>query len=489
MCFTDIVNICARHKKWGNVMQQLLSGVNYTENRNYVKELLGVDRSFDVVEKELFFAGLSASYYFIDGFCKDEVMEKIMEYLYKLKADEVPADPDSFVKNCIPYGEASLVDTRETLIQNFMSGVPVLLIEGYDVMIATDFRTYPARSIEEPEKDRVLRGSRDGFVETIVFNTALIRRRIRSEDLVMEIHTVGKTSKTDVVVSYMSGRVDEKLLQKVHDRINAINVDALPMNQESFLECFYPHRWYNPFPRFKLTERPDVAAVSINEGNIIILVDNSPEAIIIPTSIFNITESAEDYYFPAVTGTYLRFSRFVIDVAALLLSPTFLLLILNPEYIPKGLEFISIKETVNVPVVFQFLLLEFAIDGMRMASLNTPNMLSTPLSVVAGIVLGDFTVSSGWFNAEIMLYMAFVAIANYSQVNFELGYALKFFRILMLILTAIFGVYGYAAGILVTVLCLIFNRTFDDKSYLYPLIPFNAKKLFRRIFRVNAGSN
>lgn len=469
-------------------MQQLLNSVDYTENRKYVKELLGVDRSFDVVEKELFFAGVSASYYFIDGFCKDEVMEKIMEYLYQLKADELPADPDSFIKNCIPYGEASVVDTKETLIQNFMSGVPVLLIEGYDVLIATDFRTYPARSVEEPEKDRVLRGSRDGFVETIVFNTALIRRRIRSEDLVMEIHTVGMTSKTDVVVSYMSGRVDEKLLKKVHDRIDAINVDALSMNQESFLECFYPHKWYNPFPRFKLTERPDVAAASINEGNIVILVDNSPEAIIIPTSIFDITESAEDYYFPVITGTYIRFTRFIIDIAALLLSPTFLLLILNPEYIPEALQFITIKEAVNVPVIFQFLLLEFAIDGMRMASLNTPNMLSTPLSVVAGIVLGDFTVSSGWFNSEIMLYMAFVAIANYSQVNFELGYALKFFRIMLLILTAVFGIYGYVAGIAVTVLCLVFNRTFDNKSYLYPLIPFNPKKLFRRIIRVNSSA-
>lgn len=464
---------------------KLFDQTEYDKNRNILNEWLGVDKSFDIVEKSILIGGVSASYYFIDGFCKDEIMEKIMEYFYKLKEAEVKVTAKEFIKNCIPYGETSLIDNKKELIQNFMSGVPVLLIDGYDVVIATDFRTYPARSVEEPEKDRVLRGSRDGFVETIVFNTALIRRRIRSEDLVMEIHTVGNVSKTDVVVSYIGKYVDEKLLKKVEERIAKIDIDALSMNQESFLECFYPHKWYNPFPRFKLTERPDVAAASIIEGNIVILVDNSPEAIIIPTSIFDITESAEEYYFPAITGTYLRFSRLLINIAALILSPTFLLLMQNPSYIPESLSFIMITDEINVPIIAQFLLLEFAIDGMRMAALNTPNMLSTPLSVIAGIVLGDFTVSSGWFNSEIMLYMAFVAIANYSQVNFELGYALKFFRLLLLLFTAVFDVYGYIGGLLITVICLVCNKTFDGKSYLYPLLPLNGKKLLRRMFRVN----
>ena len=257
------------------------------------------------------------------------------------------------------------------------------------------------------------------------------------------------------------------------------------MNQESFVECFYPHRWYNPYPKFKFSERPDTTAACILEGNIAILVDNSPSAIIVPSSIFDIVEDADDYYFPPITGTYLRLSRFIINIAALLLSPTFLLLINNPNYIPDWLSFILIEDTINIPIIVQLLLLEFAIDGMRLASLNTPNMLSTPLSVVAGIVLGDFTVSSGWFNSEVMLYMAFVAVANYTQVNFELGYALKFMRIITLIATQLFGISGYIAGIILAVVGLIFNKTFSGKSYLYPLIPFNAKYLLRRFFRVS----
>lgn len=466
-----------------NGVKGFLESKDYDSNERFINELLCIDKSFDVVEKKLEFGGRKASYYFIDGFCKDEIMEKIMEFLYGLKEDDVPEDGEQFVRLCVPYGEAAVVYDKDSFIRDFMAGVPMLLVDGYDVMIGTDFRTYPARGVEEPEKDRVLRGARDGFVETLVFNTALIRRRIRDINLVMDIHSVGKTSKTDVVVAYMKGRIDEKLLDKVIERINQIEVDALSMNLENFLESFYPHKWYNPFPRFKTTERPDVTAASINEGNIIIMVDNSPAAIIVPTTLFDIIESADDYYFPVITGTYLRFSRLIINIVALLLTPTFLLLINNPESIPSWLQFIRIKEVVNVPVLLQLLLLEFAIDGMRLAALNTPNMLSTPLSVIAGIVLGDFTVSSGWFNSEIMLYMAVVAIANYSQVNFELGYALKFFRIITLVFTAAFGVYGYAGGLILTCLCLAFNKTFAGKSYLYPLIPFDGKKLFERLFR------
>lgn len=460
-------------------------GNDYEENKKYIDRLLNVEKCFDVAGKNLIIGGKRACYYTINGFYRDEVLERIMEYLYDLDSKDVKKGPQEFIDAHMPYGETTLIDNENDLIQIFMSGVSVLYIEGFDKLIATDIRSYPARSVEEPDKDKVMRGSKDGFVETVVFNTALIRRRIRDPKLVMEMHSVGRSSRTDVVVSYVDGRVDKKILDEVHRRISAINIDSITMNMESFVECFYPHRWYNPFPKFKFSERPDTAAASILEGNIVILVDNAPSAIIVPTSVFDIVEDADDYYFPPITGTYLRLSRFVIDFAALLLSPTFLLLMMNPEWIPEGFEFIVIQDPINIPILYQMLLLEFAIDGMRLASLNTPNMLSTPLSIVAGIVLGDFTVSSGWFNSEIMLYMAFVAVANYTQVNFELGYALKFMRVITLISTAMFDVYGYIFGILLAIAAITFNKSFRGHSYLYPLIPFNARQLLRRFFRVS----
>ena len=454
-------------------------------NVNQLNQLLNIDKSFDLIYRVLEISERKMCFYFIDGLTRDEIMEKLLEVFGKIDPKSFPDSAYEFSKKCIPYGEVDIIKDKNAFLKSLLSGVPCLVIDGYDEILAIDFRTYPARSVSEPEKDKAMRGSKDGFVETLVFNCALIRRRIRDPRLITEIFTVGETSRTDVVLCYLDNRVDPKILKEISGRIKNIKIDSLTMNQESLAECLFQHKWINPFPKFKYTERPDAAAASILEGNIIVLVDNSPSAMILPTSVFDIIEDADDYYFPPITGTYLRFSRFVIDLAALFLTPTFLLLMQNQQWIPDWLSFIIIKDTINIPIIIQLLLLEFSIDGLRLASLNTPSMLSTPLSVVAGIVLGDFTVSSGWFNAEIMLYMAFVAVANYTQSNFELGYALKFMRLITLILTGIFNVYGFIIGIAITIFSIVGNKTISGHSYIYPLIPLNARQLFRRFFRIS----
>ena len=450
----------------------------------YLNGRLAVDVSFDLIYRVMEIGGKDACMYFIDGFCKDGTMQKMLQYFIGITKEDMPQDAHEMSKRCIPYVEVDLNNKWDDIIKNLLSGVLVLLVDGYSQAILIDARTYPARNVSEPDKDKVLRGSKDGFVETIVFNTALIRRRIRSTDLRMEMMSAGTNSQTDIAICYMDSRVEKNFLDRIKKRIESIKVDALTMNQESLAECLYERKWYNPFPKFKYTERPDTAAAQVLEGNIIILVDNSPSAMIIPTSIFDIVENADDYYFPPITGTYLRLSRFLISFLTYILTPTFLLLMNNRTYVPESFSFIILKEAENIPIIWQFLILELAIDGLRLAAVNTPNMLSTPLSVMAALVLGEFSVKSGWFNAEVMLYMAFVAIANYTQPNYELGYALKFMRIITLILTAIFGFWGYIGGIIIYILAIVFNKTVSNKSYLYPLIPLNPRKLLRLVFRL-----
>ncbi len=450
----------------------------------YLNGRLAVDVSFDLLYRVMEIGGKDSCMYFIDGFCKDETMQKMLQYFIGITKDNMPKDAHEMSKRCIPYVEVDLKDKWDDIIKDLLSGVFVLLVDGYSQAILIDARTYPARSVSEPDKDKVLRGSKDGFVETIVFNTALIRRRIRSTDLRMEMMNAGTNSQTDIAICYMDSRVEKNFLDRIKKRIESLKVDALTMNHESLAECLYERKWYNPFPKFKYTERPDTAAAQVLEGNIIILVDNSPSAMIIPTSIFDIVENADDYYFPPITGTYLRLARFIIAILTYILTPTFLLLMNNRAYVPEKFSFIILKEAENIPIIWQFLILELAIDGLRLAAVNTPNMLSTPLSVMAALVLGEFSVKSGWFNAEVMLYMAFVAIANYTQPNYELGYALKFMRVITLILTAIFGFWGYIGGILINILLIVFNKTVSNKSYIYPLIPFNPRKLLRLVFRL-----
>lgn len=436
------------------------------EIENTMGQILPIQESFDLVQRELMIGGKKSSFYFVDGFTKDETMLKIMDSLLKVTAEDMPETAEDFSISQIPYVEVEVLEDYDQVLKNVLSGVTCLFVDGYEKCLAIDCRTYPARSVEEPDKDKSLRGSRDGFVETIVFNTAMMRRRIRDPHLVMEMLEIGDSSRTDVAICYIEDRVDQALLENLRGRMKKIKVDALRMNQQSLAEELFKRKWFNPFPKFKFTERPDTATACLLEGKVVLLVDNSPSAMILPTSILDMIEEANDYYFPTLTNVYLKVARSFITIMTVFLTPLYLLFMQNPDWIPEMFTFVKVKDVVNVPLVFQLFILEIAIDGLRLAALNTPSMLSTPLSVIAGLVMGEFSVSSGWFNSEVMLAMAFVAVANYTQPNFELGYALKFMRMQLLLLTALFNGIGFFIGTLIIVFSIAFNKTLSGRSYL-----------------------
>lgn len=440
--------------------------VSFEENIRYMNEVLPVKESFDIIRRDMKIGGKASVFYYIDGFVKDEAMLKIMDSFLSVSEQDMSEDAESFIQEHVPYVEVDLAADFDQVLRNVLSGAAALFIDGYAESVIIDCRTYPARSVDEPEKDKSLRGSRDGFVETIVFNTALMRRRIRDPHLIMEMTEAGQSSRTDIAICYMSDRVDQELLDNLRRRIRELNLDDLRMNQQSLAEALFKRKWFNPFPKFKYTERPDTAAACLLEGKVVILVDNAPSAMILPTSILDMIEEANDYYFPTLTGIYLKVTRTLITVATVFFTPLYLLFMQNPQWLPEAFAFVEVRDTVNIPLIFQFLLLELSIDGLRLAAMNTPTMLSTPLSVIAGIVMGEFSVQSGWFNSEVMLYMAFVAVANYTQPNFELGYALKFMRLMLLVLTSVFGLYGFVAGCILVLCFLIFNKTLSGRNYL-----------------------
>ena len=453
------------------------------ENMALFEKSVRVDYNFDILKRKIIMGGKQAGFYFIDGFVQEDMVEKLMQIFYSLKPENLK-DIDTFLEEGMPYTEVEKSSVLTDVIKSFLSGMTVLYIDGFDECILIDCRTYPMRSVTEPWKDRVLRGARDGFVETIVHNAALLRRRVRDTRLSLEMFQVGECSKSDVAVCYLSDKADMKLVDDIKKRIKSIAVDALTMNLESLAECLFEHKWIDPFPKFKYSERPDTAAAAILDGNVVIMVDNSPAVMIIPTSVFDMIEEPDDYNFAPVIGTYLRWSRFVFTMVCMFLTPVWLLLLNNPQWIPDWLDFVTISDDITVPVIFQLLILEMSVDGLKMAAVNTPSLLSTPLSVVAGIVVGEYAVSSGWFNPESMLYMAVVTVGTYSQASFEMGYAMKFLRITELILTQIFGLYGFIIGIIIVICTIAFNKTISGKSYIYPLIPWNWEQLKRRVFRL-----
>ncbi len=456
-------------------------------NKNIEKldNMLYIGESFDVLKREFDITDKKAVMYYINGFCENETIQKVQEFLCKLRDEKLPDNVEEFANNKIPYIQVNLFDEKYDVLTNLLSGVVCLIVDGYNKAMLIDVRSYPARNVEEPEKYKVLRGSRDGFVETLLMNTALIRRRIRDPEYMCEVLRVGKSSRTDVAICYIKGRADKKLLNYIKKQIKTIEIDALPMNQESLSECLHKGHWFNPFPKFRYTERPDTVAAEILEGQICILVDNSPAAMLLPTTIFDVIEEADDYYFPPITGTYLRLARTVITIMSLFLTPLFLLYTNNIDMVPDWLSFTKIMDYQNVPIFWQLLILELAVDGLKLAAINTPNTLNTPLSLIAAIIIGEFAVNTGWFNQQTMLYMAVVAIANFTHENYELAYSIKFLRLLILILTQLFDLWGLVAGGILSALTIVLNRTIARTSYIYPLYPFDFKQFMHRFFRVS----
>lgn len=450
---------------------------DYTANVAFFDRRLGVGENFDVVKKVLAVGEGEVTLYYIDGLFKDAAMQKLLTYLLSVKS--MPQGAEAFLHAHMPYVECDVLQDGETLLISALSGMAVLLGSAFGKeALCLDVRTSPARSTAEPENDRVMRGARDGFVETIVFNTALIRRRIRDPALILHSVRVGRASGTDVVICYMKGRANPRLVRYIKAKIHGLDTDALTLGHQSLAETLIRTHWYNPFPKIRYTERPDAAAAQLLEGGVIVLIDNSPAAMILPTGIFDFLQESNDYYLPPLTGTYLRIVRHIVFWLTLFLTPLWFLETKNPSAVPDFLAFTVPNESSGLPLFWQLLLAEFIIDGLRMASMNTPDMLTNSLSAVGGLLLGDFAVSVGWLIPEVVLYMAFVAIANATQSSFELGYALKFMRILLLILTQLFNVWGFLAGLALTLTLIVTNKTVNGgRSYLYPLIPFSGKAL------------
>lgn len=458
---------------------------NYGENLHTVNTVLRTGENFDMIVKRILLGGKKATLFCVDGFVKDEMLEKLLEYLTKLSDKEMKNAPDaqSLVDKYITYIEADTAEKVDDFVTLVLTGAVGMLVEGYSRAIIIDSRTYPARDVQEPESDKVLRGSHEGFVETIIFNTALIRRKIRNPNLTMRSFQIGSGSKTDIVISYLEDKVDKKLLKKVVDRLSSIDVESLSMSHESLKECLVPGQPFNPFPKFRYTERPDAAAACIYDGNIILLTDGSPTAIILPTGIFDFVQDINDFYFSPFVGSFLRFVRSSVFLLTLFLVPVWYLYTVYHENLPGHFKFMLIEEPNTVPIIVQLLIVEFVIDTLRLASLNTPNALSNSFSVVGALVLGEFAVRSGWFVSEVVLFMAFVAIANFTQPSYELGYAIKISRTFILILCAFFKIWGLVIGAAVVFTVIATTKTISGYTYLYPLIPFNKNALISLIYR------
>ena len=461
---------------------------NFERDVYSVDEILRINESYDLKKREIKSGGTRAVIYYAEGFQDNRLMTDFISYLQNGKniGDGKTGAAQRFICGSPVPLDASVVTSSEDIVFNVLSGKSVVLSEGFvREAVTVDARKYPIRTTSEPENDRVMRGARDGFVETVLLNVTLIRRRIRDPRLTVSYHCIGKNTMTDIAVIYLDGKADPEYVNRILNKIQNIETDSLVLGHQSITETLIRKKWYNPFPKIRATERPDAASASILEGSIIILCDNSSEALILPTSVFDFLQVTDDYYFPPLTGSYLRVLRHVIFILTVYLIPVWYLLLRHYDILPGWLLFVIPSNPGSLPILLQIILAEFAIDGLKLASLNTPDMLSGSLSIVGGLLLGDFAVQVGWLSPDVILYMAFVAIANFTQTSFELGYAFKYLRMLTLILTVLFDIWGFIGAVLLTVILLVLNNTdASGRGYLYPVVPPGRHSFLRLMFRM-----
>lgn len=455
---------------------------NLAENERFFKENVGLNTSFDLGIRKVYILDFQVNMYFLNGLCDTNYIVEILKKITSINDNEV--DHSKFkeiLENRIVNQSVQKIKTLDEVVDQVLSGLIVFLIEGSDYGLVVDVRSYPGRQPAEPDTEKIVRGARDGFVENIIVNTGLIRRRIRDERLRYKMLKVGERSKTDICVAYIEDVADPGLVETIKKELETIKIDGLTMADKS-VEEFLVKQGYNPYPLVRYTERPDVAANHLLEGHVLIMVDTSPSVIITPTTFFHHVQHAEEYRQAPAVGTFLRWVRFLGIIASLFLLPLWFLFVLEPSLLPKEMAFIGPSEQKNIPIVVQIFLADFGLEFLRMAAIHTPTSLSTAMGLIAAALIGQIAIDVGMFVPEVILYVAVAGIGTFATPSYELGVANKIVRLLLLVAVAAFKLEGLIIGCTLFVLFLASIRSLNT-PYLWPFLPFNAKALWQIIIR------
>jgi len=447
-----------------------------------LNEELGVKKSFDMICRELNYGGRNFALYFIDGFAKDDIMNRIMEHLSRLPDGALSANTlRQLLEREIGYLEVEEIDNLDEVKTAILSGPLVFVIEGETKAVAIDARTYPARGPEEPDLERVVRGSRDGFTETLIFNTALTRRRVRDDGLRMEYIRVGKRSKTDMCISYIEGIANPDLIVTMREKLQGIDIDGLPMAEKTVEELVFERNW-NPYPMVRYTERPDVAAVHLLEGHVLVYVDTSPSVMITPTTFFHHVQHAEEFRQKPIIGAYVRLLRLLAILVSIFLAPFWLAQVSNPALMPDVFEFMVPDKQLALPIVWQLLAAEFGLGILRMAAVHTPAPLGAALGLVAAMMIGSVAVDVGVFTNEAVLITSIAAIGTFATPSYELSLANQLVRLGLLVATGLFGIFGLVIGVLFWLVMLVRTKSLHT-PYFWPILPFNGTALLHVLLR------
>lgn len=443
---------------------------------------IGYKTSFDVVVREMTFGERRTAMLCMNGLVKDTLLTEVLKRLTFLQPEDLSTHAfHSFLDLYVPAAQVTKEEDWNNMLTGVLSGGTALFIDGESSVVMIDAKAFPARGPEEPSLEKVVRGSRDGFVETLMVNVSLVRRRLRDPQLRYEIMRVGERTQTDICIAYIDDIVDKELLKSIKDKISMVKIDGLPLADKQLEESTVKRGW-SPFPLVRYSERPDTVAAHLLEGYVAVFVDTSPSVMTLPTTYSDLMQHAEENRQTPFIGTYLRWVRFIGIFASLFMLPLWLLFVMHPELKPAALEFLGPNKMAKLPLVVQFLLAEIGVDLLRMASVHTPTSLATAMSLVAAILIGDIAVQTGIFVNEVILYMAVAAIGMFATPSYELGLANRIVRLVLIVSVAAFSVPGFVIATTAIMLMLTMERSFN-RPYMWPIIPFDIRAVLNILIR------
>ncbi|QBD84033.1 spore germination protein [Clostridium tetani] len=441
------------------------------ENLKYLKEIFK-DNS-DMIFREFYMGEVKSLIVYIDGMAdknllNDFVLENLMDRDRSLKEEDF--NKETLKNKFLTVSDLNEIDSLKKGIDSMLSGDTLMLVNGLDIAYVLSTRFWPTRGVTEPSGETVLRGSRDGFTETIRFNTALVRRRIKDTGFKIVPKQLGTRSKTDIAVMYIDDIANEDIVDEVFKRLDKIDIDAVL--DSGYVEQLIEDNEWSIFPQTQSTERPDVVAASLYEGRVSILVDNSPFAIVVPATLPALFQSPDDYYQRWIYGSILRLIRMVSIFLSVLLPSLYVATTsFHPSIIPTRLAYFiaSSREGVPFPAFIEAIIMEISLALLMESVVRLPKAIGSTIGIVGGLIIGQAAVSAGIVSPIMIIIVSLTAITSFTTPNYEINSAFRIVRFALIILASIMGLYGIIIGLIILLVHMIKLKSFG-LGYLLPIV-------------------
>ena len=437
---------------------------------NYLKKELKVEVNFDVKFRQEMMNDIHFSLFYISSLVDSELLIRLFESieLVTLNGEKVCFSRVLDIKE----------ETDKEIIRNsIFQGDIALIINELKKCFIIEAKKYPSRSISFPEVEKSVRGSKDSFTENLIVNVGLIRRRIKSDNLIIKSFYISPESKMFINVIYLDNVCSKQVINSLIKRINDIDVTSLIMSERALEEALFKQT-YHIFPLVRYTERPDVASINLVNGKAIILVDTSSNAIITPITIFDHFKNVEEYKQNPIVGSFTKTLRFIGSISSVFLVPLFILITMENSFDNGIIPFYQLEN--KNPLLIEVVLVSIILEIIRIAIIHTPNAFITALSLLCAIVLGEISISLGLFSSEILLVCSLAIVLNFATPSYELSLTNRLISILFIIVSTIFGGTGFLLMLIILFIYLNNIKTLRT-PYLYPFMPFDIS-LFNKVF-------